>query len=154
MAVGFMRKERSDHTLQATALVHEAYMRLVGGTGNMSFENRRHFYGAAARAMWRVLVNHARGRKATKRDAGVRVPLDELVASYEDGRIEILAWDRALEAIEAIDPPLAQVFLLRSVLELSNAEIADLLRCTQATVKHMYGKARRSIQTSLKAPQP
>ena len=80
--------------------------------------------------------------------------LDELVASYEDRRIEILAWDRALEALEAIDPPLAQVFLLRTVLEFRNAEIAALLGYTQATVKHMYGRARRSIQTSLEAPEP
>ena len=86
MAVGFMRKERSDHTLQPTALVHEAYMRLVGGTGNMSFENRRHFYGAAARAMWRVLVNHARGRKATKRDAGVRVSTSPTLVTRRSAR--------------------------------------------------------------------
>ena len=102
MAGGLLRDERSDHTLQATALVNEAYLRPTGTKG-MRIENRRHFYGAAATAMRRILVDHARTHRAQKRGGPemVRVPLDEAMTTPIDRRLDFERLDQALDELAA-----------------------------------------------------
>ena len=100
LADHYLRQERPDHTLQPTALVHEAYLRLAG-IREMKLRNRAHFYGAAAQVMRRVLVDHARQRRALKRGgpAPGLVPLDEAIDTPIDGGVDLVALDEALDAL-------------------------------------------------------
>src|SRR6516225_6187596 len=97
LAAGYLRHERPDHTLQPTALVHEAYLRLVDQQ-NLNWQNRSHFYGVAARLMRQILVDYARRRRAGKR-AGLTVPLEEVVGLHQERRGDFLALDAALSAL-------------------------------------------------------
>ena len=143
LADHLLRGERSDHTLQPTALVNEAYLRLEG-IREMRFENRRHFYGAAARCMRRILVDHARQRKARKRGGGevLRVPLSEVAESLADLRLDFEELDRALDRLAVISPGAAQVVELRYFAGLGIEETADLLDVSPATVKRQWTFAR------------
>jgi RNA polymerase sigma-70 factor (ECF subfamily) len=143
MAGGLLRDERTDHTLQATALVHEAYLRLEG-IREMRLENRRHFYGAAATAMRRILVDHARRRNAAKR-GGVeaeRVSLDAVLDAPVDLRLDFEAVDEALERLAAVAPEKARVVELRYFAGLSVEETAAVLEISPATVKRHWTFAR------------
>jgi len=139
-----MLAERSDHTLQPTALVHEAWLRLQGDTPGR-FESRAHFFAAAGRAMRRILVDHARARAATKRGgAGHRVTLDlERMgpASLEDAG-EVTAVDLALAGLERLDPRKARVVELRAFVGLSVEETAEALGLSPTTVKRDWQFAR------------
>jgi len=143
IAGGLLRDERVDHTLQATALVNEAYLRLAG-TREMRLDNRRHFYGAAATAMRRILVDHARHRKADKRGGPEvrRVSLDEAIDTPIDMRLDFERLDEALEAFTAIAPEKAKVVELRYFAGLSIEATAELLELSPATVKRHWVFAR------------
>jgi RNA polymerase sigma factor (TIGR02999 family) len=143
-----MRRERPDHTLQPTALVHEAYMRLISGR-DATFENRTHFYGAAARAMRRILVDHARHRNALKRAPPIgRLPLDEGPPNV-DLQLDLVALDRALEGLAAIAANAAQVVELRYFGGLSIEETAAVLGIAPATVKRHWTFARAWLHRAL-----
>lgn len=141
LAAGYMRKERSDHTLQPTALVHEAYLRLVDQE-RVDWHNRAHFFGIAARMMRRVLVDHARRRQAAKRDAATYyLPFADEVAS--PGRDpELLDFDRALESLSALDPRQAKIVELRFFGGLTVEETAEVVGISPATVKREWQTAR------------
>ena len=133
LAASYLRKERQGHTLQPTALVHEAYLRLVDQT-NPSLENRSHFYGVAARLMRQILVDHARRKQASKR-GGIRVPLDEAVSFQHERSRDLMALDTGLNALEKIDPRKCKAVELRYFGGLSMDEIAQSLEVSPVTVR-------------------
>jgi len=137
-----MRRERADHTLQATALVHEAFVRLTE-TRKAGFENRVHFYGAAAQVMRRILVDYARSHQALKRGQGMStVDLDQAADVGVDVRHDLVALDQALDALTAVSPRAARVVELRYFGGLSIDETATLLNISPATVKRQWAFAR------------
>jgi RNA polymerase sigma-70 factor, ECF subfamily len=141
LAASLMSKERAEHTLQPTALVNEAYLRLIQGSPRWS--DRAHFFGAAARAMRRVLVEHARRRSARKRGAGARrVTFGDLEVEAEDSSIDLMALDEALEALRGEDPRLVDVVELRYFAGFSIEQTAELLDVSPATVKRHWLYAR------------
>lgn len=113
MAAGFLGRERAGHTLQPTALVHEAYIRLAGNA-QPDFDSRAHFFGVAARLMRQILVDHARGKGAAKRSGGARVPMEDAL-EIETGNQPrpVLALADALDALEARDPGKARLIELK-----------------------------------------
>jgi RNA polymerase sigma factor (TIGR02999 family) len=141
MAGGLMRGQPGDHTLQPTALVNEAYLRLVRSAP--PWEGRAHFFGAAARAMRQVLIAHARSRAAQKR-AGelVRVTFDDLAVAAPEPQVDLLALDGALTALERVDPRFTRVMELRYFAGCSLQEIAELTGRSLATVKRDWTYAR------------
>jgi RNA polymerase sigma factor (TIGR02999 family) len=143
LAGSLLRRERQDHTLQPTELVHEAYLRLAG-LQEMPFEGRRHFYGAAAEAMRRILVDHARQRNADKRGGphARRVPVEELLRLPVDLRLDFVRVDEALTALASVAPDKAKVVELRYFAGLSIQETADVLAIAPATVKRHWTFAR------------
>ena len=135
LAAALMRRERAGHTLQATALVNEAYLRLLGNTP-IEWQDRAHFFGIVAKAMRRVLVEHARRRSADKRGGGwEKVTLDERVALGGRSELEILELDRILSRFAEIDPRAAHVVELRVFAGASEKEIAEVLKISQRTVR-------------------
>jgi RNA polymerase sigma factor (TIGR02999 family) len=137
-----MRAERSGRTLQTTALVHEAYLRLVD-TRRVRWESRAHFLGVAAQAMRRVLVDAARARKARKRGgAAAMVPLDEAPLAAPERAASIVALDDALTALADVDPRKSQVVELRYFGGLSVAETAAVLRVSPETVQRDWRVAK------------
>jgi RNA polymerase sigma factor (TIGR02999 family) len=143
LAGAYLSDERPSHTLQPTALVHEAYLRL-SGIRELRLNNRSHFYGAAAQVMRRVLVDHARQRQALKRGGPTAplVPLDEAIDSPIDMEIDFVDLDKALEALERIAPDKARVVELRFFGGLSVEETAEYLSIAPATVKRHWAFAR------------
>jgi RNA polymerase sigma factor (TIGR02999 family) len=151
LAGAYMRRERPDHTLQPTALVHEAYLRLAG-VRSARFENRVHFYGAAARAMRRILVDHARQRGAAKRGHGLDpVSLDDVAVAGIDLRLDLVSLDRTLDRLAAIAPEPARVVELRYFGGLSVQETAAFLGIAPATVKRRWAFARAWLHRELHA---
>jgi RNA polymerase sigma factor (TIGR02999 family) len=135
-----MSGERPDHTLQPTALVNEAFLRLVGGTP-AAFNDRTHFLRAASRAMRRVLVDYGRKRHAAKRE-GLQVTLDEALVGAQSKALDVLALDEALTRLAAADPRCAEVVELRFFGGLSIPEVAMALNTSPATVKRDWQFAR------------
>lgn len=133
LAAGQLRKERNSHTLQPTALVHEAYLRLVDQK-NPSWQNRSHFFGVAARLMRQILVDHARMRQAGKR-AMRTVTLEEAVSFHQERSRELLALDSSLSALEKIDPRKCRAVELRYFGGLPMDEIAQALDVSAVTVR-------------------
>jgi RNA polymerase sigma-70 factor, ECF subfamily len=141
MAASGMRKERSGHTLQPTALVNEAFMRLNPSGG--AWENRRHFFGAAAQAMRRILVDHARQKYAEKRGAGLeRITLTDLDVSAPEENLDVLAVNEALNQLAEEDPRLSEVVNLRFFAGMSIEDTARALDLSPATVKRDWVFAR------------
>jgi RNA polymerase sigma factor (TIGR02999 family) len=141
MAGSLMRKERHDHTLQPTALVHEVYMRLVGASTR--WENRAHFFGAAARAMRQILVGQARQRAAQKRGGEAhRVTFSDLDVQTPEPDLDLLVLNEALNELTRIDERLSRVVELRYFGGCSLEEIAELTQCSLATVKRDWTFAR------------
>ena len=142
MAASRMRRERDDHTLQPTALVHEAYVKLLG-RGTPSYENRSHFMGAAARAMRQVLVDHARARATKKRGGdGHKITLEETRHGTVDPGDEVLLVHEAMDRLESIEPKLAQVVELRYFAGLTVDQTAEVLGATPRTVYRLWERAR------------
>lgn len=149
LAAHYMRREHADHTLQPTALVNEAYLRL-SGVRSPRFENRVHFYGAAARVMRRILVDHARRRRAAKRGSGVLpIALDDVDSLGIDLREDLIALDDALDRLAAIAPRPARVVELRYFGGLSVMETAALLEVAPVTVKRHWAFARAWLRRAL-----
>lgn len=147
LASGYLRGERGDHTLQTTALVHEAYLRLVDQQ-RTTWRNRRHFFGIAALAMRRILVDAARRRGAAKRDLGRPITLDEDLDAGRDDR-EILGVDEALEELARLDPRQARVVELRYFAGLTIEDTAEALDVSPATVKREWHTARAWLAREL-----
>lgn len=136
-----LRGERSDHTLQTTALLHEAYLRLIE-QGPKAVENRCHFIALTSHLMRQILVDHARERLALKRNGGCRVTLSDDLAASETVEIDVLAVDEALTRLTRLDPRQARVVELRYFGGLSLRETADALAVSEATVKREWVTAR------------
>ena len=136
-----LRKERPDHTLQTTALVHEAYLCLAK-QGPMDFENRSHFFGVCANLMRQILVQYARRRKAAKRDAGYKLTLDDAIALPQSRCVDPIALDDALNALAKVDPQQCRVVELRFFGGLSIEETALVLGKSPATVKRYWTTAK------------
>lgn len=146
-----MRCERPDHTLQATALVHEAYLRLAG-PASPDWQDRAHFFAVAARLMRRILVDHARARRFAKRGGGaVRVSLDEAAALWEERAGDLVALDEALERLGALDPLGQRIVELRFFGGLSVEESAEALGVSPAAVKRGWRSARAWLHAELSA---
>lgn len=148
LAQGYFRDERPDHTLQTTALVHEAYLRLVNAP-NLNWENRKHFFGIAAQAMRQILVDHARAHGAQKRGAGRQVTLDDDAASVGSTADDILGVDEALERLATLSPRAARVVELRYFAGLSIEQTAETLDISVATVKRDWVSAKAWLQREL-----
>jgi RNA polymerase sigma factor (TIGR02999 family) len=149
MATRRLGAERAGHTLQPTALVHEAYLRLVGQR-RVDWQDRAHFFGVAAQIMRRILVDHARRRGAGKRGAGVQcVSLDDAHGVPASNEIPILALDHALERLQEIDPDLARVVELRAFGGLTIEEAAHVLEVSPSTAKREWRTARAWLTREL-----
>lgn len=136
-----MRSERGDHTLQPTALVHEAYLKLVDQR-NIDWKNRAHFFGVAARAMRQVLVDHARRRAAGKRGYGeARITLSRANPATPAPSLDLLALDQAIERLAALDERQARLAELRLFGGLTVEESAEVLGCSHATVSREWKHA-------------
>jgi RNA polymerase sigma-70 factor, ECF subfamily len=149
MAHRFMRRERKGHTLQTTALINEAYLRLVVQK-NVHWANRSHFFGISAQIMRRILVDHAK-RYANEKHGGRRqkVSLDEAALVTKDRARELLLLDEALKSLAKLDPRRSQVVELRHFGGLSNGEIAELLNISANTVTRDWNMARAWIYLQL-----
>jgi len=144
-----LREERVNHTLNATALVHEAYLRLAGDD-KVAWENRAHFFGAAARAMRRVLIDHARKRNRLKRGNEHRqVPLSVVDLMVDADRDEVLAIDAAVEKLAARDQRMAEIVHLRFYAGLSVEETASALGLSDRTVRREWAVARAWLSREL-----
>jgi RNA polymerase sigma factor (TIGR02999 family) len=141
-----LRKQRAHHTLQTTALVHEAYLRFAGAEGP-SVQDRNHFIALASRIMRQVLVDHARGRGAAKRQGGVRVTLSE--ASNVADEVDVLGVDEALTRLSEFDEQQARVVELRFFGGLSIQETAAALHISESTVKRDWTMARTWLSREL-----
>jgi RNA polymerase sigma factor (TIGR02999 family) len=136
----YLRAERPDHTLQSTELVHEAYLRLVGGQADL--QNRAHFIAVASRLMRQILVDYARGRGAVKRDGGCRISLDEVDLLPVSGDVELFALDRALTDLSRIDERQGKIVEMKFFGGLSAPEISEVLGISRATVDRDWSTAR------------
>ena len=149
MAEAHLRRERQDHTLQATALVHETYLRLLGD-GYPNWTDRRHFFHAAGEAMRRLLIEHARGRGRAKRGGHqIRVSLSGVNAAIEQDPEELLALDDAIRRLRDVDPSAAEVVNLRFFAGLSVSETALALDVSERSVKREWAFARAWLFTAL-----
>lgn len=145
-----MRRERADHTLQPTALVHEAFMRLMGPQGAATaWEDRAHFFGVAAQVMRRILVDHARRSKAIRRDHGHGVTLDESIPDPATSSSDVLRVNDALIALAAIDPRQARIVEMRFFVGLTIDETAEVLGISAATVSREWTLARAWLHSDL-----
>lgn len=149
LAAGYIGRERDDHTLQPTALVHEAYLRLLGQEA--PWRNRAHFFGIAAQMMRRILVDHARRSSADRRDRGQTVPLEEAHAATVEEVQDVLDVHEALSRLERMDERQARVVELKFFVGLSLDEIAEVLGISPATVSREWGLARRWLQREIAA---
>jgi len=149
-AAVYLRRERPNHTLQTTALVHEAYLKLVDQR-NVEWESRGHFFAIAAQAMRRILVDHARTHKREKRGGTVEnVPLEEaLLAAAEESNIDVVALDEALKRLANFDPEQERLVELRYFAGLSLEEAADALGVSRATAAREWAVAKAWLHREL-----
>jgi RNA polymerase sigma factor (TIGR02999 family) len=150
----YMRRERREHTLQTTALINEAYIRLVDHKG-MRWQNRAHFYGVAAQAMRRILVDHARSRNYEKRGGGARmVELDEAAAVAQEQAAEMIALDEALNDLAALDPRQSKTVEMRYFGGMSVEETAEALGVSPVTVMRDWRAAKAWLLRAISAKEP
>src|SRR5262252_7431296 len=149
MAAGYMRRERTGHTLQATALVHEAYLKLLG-QHSVDWQNRAHFFGIAAQVMRRILIDHARGHVRDKRGGGREaVPLDEALVFSPERSGEFLELNAALEWLAGVDARQAQIVEMRFFGGLTVEETAEVLGISPKTVKRDWSVAKAWLHGEL-----
>lgn len=146
----FLRKERANHTLQTTALIHEAYLKLIDQK-SVEWQNRAHFFAISSTAMRRILVDHARERHREKRGgAAENLPLDEaLQVSSDEKSIDLIALDEALNRLEKFDARQARVVELRYFSGLSNDETAEVLGVSNATVRLDWNLAKAWLKQEI-----
>lgn len=149
LARSYMKSERPDHTLQATALVHDAYIRLVDWE-NVSWQNRAHFFSVASGVMRNILVNHAIKRKAQKRDFGQRMELTEDISFGDSRELDLVALNEALESLAKIEPRQEKIIEMRFFGGLSINETAHVLGISSATVKREWAIAKTWLYRRLK----
>ena len=141
LAHRYLQKERPDHVLQSTALVHEAYLRLMKQSGK-KFENRAHFFAICAQLMRQVLVEYARNRLAAKRDGGHMLTLNDTIALVKTKNVDLIALDDALKALAKLDPLQSRIVELRFFGGLSVEETSQVLGISTATVKREWSMAK------------
>ena len=146
----YLRKERQGHTLQTTALIHEAYLRLAG-QNEIEWQNRNHFFAIASTAMRRILVDHARTRHREKRGGNAEdIPLDDaLMIGVSQKSVDLVALDEALVRLERLDPRQAKVVELRFFSGLTNEETANVLAVSNATVRNDWTMAKAWLHGQL-----
>jgi RNA polymerase sigma-70 factor (ECF subfamily) len=151
LAASYMRREhRPDHTLQPTALVNEAYLRLIGER-DLSWKSRAHFYVTAAQTMRRILIDHARNHRASKRGGERnRVELTDSLIAVDEQASELVAIDQALERLFALDPRQGRVVELRFFGGLSVDETAKVMEISEKTVKRDWALARAWFENQLR----
>ena len=140
MAHHCMCRERAGHTLQATGLVHEAYLRLAGQ--DIQWQNRAHFFGIAARVMRRVLLDYAREHRAKKRSGGKQVTLEDHLVVSEGHLEDIVILDQCIEKLAAVDPQQARLVELRFFAGMNVEETAEVMGISTATVKREWSYAK------------
>ena len=148
LAHRYLQTQRPDHTLQSTALVHEAYLRLAKRE-KMRFENRAHFFAVLARIMRQILVDYARNQHAAKRDAGIKLVLDEAIAPGPLRQVNVVVLDDALQGLSRLDSRQGQIVELRFFGGLSLEETALVLGVSPATVKRDWTTARLWLKKQL-----
>ena len=158
LARNHLSRERSDHTLQTTALVHEAYLRLIDQR-SVNWQNRAQFFGIAAQMMRRILINHAKDRHAQKRQGyAAKVSLDEAVSFFEKREVDLMALDEALNGLATLDPQQAQIVELRFFGGLTIDEVSEVLNISPATTKREWDSAklwlRRQLNSGGNSPSP
>ena len=152
LAAAKMAQEKPGQTLQATALVHEAWLRLVGAEEQKSWNSRNHFFGAAAEAMRRILVDRARAKRRIRHGGGLeRVDLEHVTLATEDSDDTVLAIHEALEKLALESPQKAEIVKLRYFTGLEHAEIAEALGVSEPTVRRHWAYARSWLYAELKA---
>jgi RNA polymerase sigma factor (TIGR02999 family) len=150
LAAQKLAQEKPGQTLQATALVHEAYLRLVDAEGAGAWNSRGHFFAAAAEAMRRILVDRARNKRRLKRGGGrERVGLDDVEITYEGDRLDILALDEALDGLAREEPACAELVKLRYFAGLTQEESARALGVTRRTADRYWAFARAWLLQAL-----
>ncbi len=150
LARRYMRRERGDHTLQTTALVNEAYLKLVGQQ-SPDWQNRAHFFGVAAQVMRHLLIDHARSKRYARRGGGgtVRITLDDNVAAAPGESVDLLALNEALDRLDAIDERKRRIVELRYFSGLSVEETAEVLGLSVITIKREWLKAKAWLYREL-----
>jgi RNA polymerase sigma factor (TIGR02999 family) len=142
LAASHLRRERNDHTLQPTALVHEVYLRLAEQK-NVQWQDKSHFFGVTAQLMRRILVDHARSHMADKRGSGLpKVPLNEAIAMSREQPAELLALDESLTRLASTDPQQSRIVELRVFAGLTIEQTAEVLGISPATVKRDWNLAK------------
>jgi RNA polymerase sigma factor (TIGR02999 family) len=136
-----LQSERPDHTLQSTALVHEAYLRLLGGQP-VELQNRAHFVAVASRLMRQILVDYARSRRANKRDGGCKVIFEDVIVLPVTGDAELLALNEALDELSRIDERQGKIVEMKFFGGLSAPEISQVMGISRATVDRDWATAR------------
>ena len=150
LAAAYLRGERQGHTLQPTALVHEAYLRLVEQS-SPDWQSRSHFYGVAARVMRQILVDHAR-RKLAKKRAGAPVTLQQAVSFDQEGSNDLVALDAALTDLEKVDERKCHAIELRYFAGLSMEEIAQAMNLSVQTVRRDLRMAEAWLNNAMQTP--
>ncbi len=149
IAASYMRRERADHTLQATALVHEAYLQLVDQT-RIDWKNRAHFFGVAAQLMRRILVEHARSHHAQKRGGDAnKIALDDIINYFPQKEVTLVALDDALKELERLDARQSRIVELRFFGGLTTEEVAEVVGISTATVEREWRAARAYLHSQL-----
>jgi RNA polymerase sigma factor (TIGR02999 family) len=156
LAADRLAKENPGQTLQATALVHEAYLRVTGDASPDCWDSRAHFFAAAAEAMRRILVDAARAKKRLKRGAGelARINLDESEIISPEPREDLLALDAALDKLSAIDRPAAELVQLRHFSGLTIPEAARVLQISPRSADRLWAYARAWLYAELYGAEP
>jgi RNA polymerase sigma-70 factor, ECF subfamily len=151
LAGSYMRHERSDHTLQATALVHEAYLKLIEQR-SVDWQSRAHFFGIAAQVMRRILLDHARGHLREKRGGGERtIPIEEGLVFAPEQSLDLVKLDQALEQLTELDPRQGKIVELRFFGGLTVEQTAELLGISPKTVKRDWSVAKAWLHGELRA---
>ncbi len=149
IAESYLRRERPGHTLQPTALVHEAYMRLIDQQ-SVNWQNRAQFFGLAAQMMRRILVNYAHDHHAEKRGGhATRLSLDDTISFFEERDVNLIALDDALKKLTVIDPQQSQIVELRFFGGLTIEEVAEVLSVSPALVKREWRTAKLWLKREL-----
>ena len=151
LAARYLRRERREHTLQSTALVHEAWLRLID-QNHVHWQNRAQFFGIAAEMIRRILIDHARNRQAAKRgDGAIKLSLDEALGALDRRDFDLVALDDALDDLAKLDPKQGKLVELRFFAGLSIEESAEVLGVSPATVKREWAVAKAWLYRELSA---
>jgi RNA polymerase sigma factor (TIGR02999 family) len=153
LAAAYIRRERHDHTLQPTDLVHEAYLRLVDQT-HVHSETRTQFFAISANLMRQILVNHAEHHRAAKRGGGNKVALEEAAGVVREPTVDVIALDHALDKLALLEPRQSRIVELRFFGGLTEEEVADILGVSRTTVKREWRVARAVLYRQLGPARP